>query len=220
METLTVELAELVPDDENPRTHDSRNLDAIRESLTEHGQVEPLVVQKSTMRVIAGNGRMEALKTMGHTQASVVLLDVDDKQARKLSIALNRTGELAGWDEGTLASHLKALSELDFDFSPVSIGFSEQEMEELLASFSGDIDKLGLEPPGIDEDGNPLPPGTQPADMPTSGVRMVQLFLDETTAPKFQMWVRGLAETYGTDNITDTVYRAVQECAVREGGCE
>ena len=219
METTNIQIDTLIPDSANPRTHDERNLNAIRASLSEHGQVEPLVVQKSTMMVIAGNGRMQALKSLGHTEASVVLLDVDDQQARKLSIALNRTGELAGWDEETLASHLQSLAELDFDFTPESIGFDEQEMEALLAEFSKDIDNLGMEPPPTDAEGNPLPPGTQPADMPTSGVRMVQLFLDETTAPQFQMWVRGLAETYGTDNITDTVYRAVREGA--EGnGCE
>lgn len=213
METIVVDIESLVPDPSNPRTHDEKNLNAIRASLSEHGQVEPLVVQKSSMMVIAGNGRMQALKSLGKKQASVVLLDVDDTQARKLSIALNRTGELAGWDEGTLASHLHALAELDVQFDPRSVGFSDAEMEGLLAEFSDAFDDLEMEPPPMDEDGNPLPPGTQPSDMPSSTVRMVQLFLDENTAPQFQLWVRTLAEQYGTDNITDTVYRAVKESA-------
>lgn len=213
METTTVDIADLIPDPSNPRTHDEKNLNAIRASLSEHGQVEPLVVQKSTMMVIAGNGRMQALTSLGKKQASVVLLDVDNTQARKLSIALNRTGELAGWDESTLASHLHALAELDVQFDPRSVGFSDSEMEGLLAEFSDAFDDLEMEPPPMDEDGNPLPPGTQPSDMPSSTVRMVQLFLDENTAPQFQLWVRTLAEQYGTDNITDTVYRAVKEAA-------
>ena len=102
MNITTMDLDALVPDPANPRTHDSRNLGAIRASLEEHGQVEPILVQQSTNMVIAGNGRMTAMRAMGWTEAQVALLDVTDQQARKLSIALNRSGELAGWDEEVL----------------------------------------------------------------------------------------------------------------------
>jgi hypothetical protein len=49
--------------------------------------------------------------------------------------------------------------------------------------------------------------------MPNSSVRMVQLFLDEHTAPIFQLWVNQLAKKHGTDNITDTVYLTIQAAA-------
>jgi ParB-like chromosome segregation protein Spo0J len=217
MNLQNVELSELIPDDANPRVHDDKNLDAIRASLKEHGQVEPLVVQEKTMKVIGGNGRLTVLKTLGETHADVVLLDVNDEQARKLSISLNRSGELAGWDEQTLAMHLQDLYEADGVFDPTSLGFSGEEMESLLAQFAGDLEALALAAPEeeyVGEGGpNDLPDGAQPEHMPNSSVRMVQLFLDEHTAPIFQLWVNQLAKKHGTDNITDTVYLTIQAAA-------
>ena len=220
MEVVTVNLGELNPDPENPRTHDERNLASIRASLESYGQVEPLVVQKSSMMIIAGNGRATAMKEIGWEQASVALIDCDDDTARRLSIALNRSGELAGWDESILAQHLKELSTIDHSFDPLALGFTGSEMEALVSEFADDIEMLSMEPPeGEDESGsNGLPPGTQPEDMPTSAVRMVQLFLDDQTAPQFQMWVRKLAKRFETDNITDTVFEAVRFVAEESDG--
>src|SRR5262245_21001076 len=67
----------LVPDPANPRLHGEVNLDAIASSLRRFGQAEPLVVQKGTLRVIAGHGRLAAMKSLGWTDVDVVELDVD-----------------------------------------------------------------------------------------------------------------------------------------------
>jgi ParB-like chromosome segregation protein Spo0J len=56
-----VPLDDLHQDPGNVRTHGERNMEAIRESLSQFGQVEPLVVQEKTGRVIGGNGRLEAM---------------------------------------------------------------------------------------------------------------------------------------------------------------
>lgn len=215
MQIEQMELTALVPDPANPRTHDERNLTAIMASLREHGQVEPLLVQASTRMVIAGNGRREAMQRLGWTTATVALVDVDDTQARRLSIALNRSGELAGWDEHTLAGHLQALAQVgDADWLD-GLGFDGTEMDELVAAYGGAVNELQIAPPpplpGDDTPPPPLPDGTAPAPMPTSGVRMVQLFLDESNIDQFQLAVRRLAKLYDTDNVTDTVRRAVLE---------
>lgn len=217
MRTSMVPLNTLNPDPENPRSHDERNLDAIKASLREHGQVEPLLVQKSTKMVIAGNGRMMAMKALGWGEAHVVMLDVDDVKARKLSIQLNRTGELAGWDEATLTKHLQALGELA-DFSIEGMGFGDDELEQLVAAYGDEAIDLGMEPPEDDGERKPNKPEdeegiTEPAHMPTSGVRMVQLFMNDDTIEPFQLAVRRLAKQWGTDNVTDTVERAVLEAA-------
>lgn len=61
----TVPLAQLVLDPENARLHPDANLEAIRGSLGLFGQVEPLVVQAGTHRVIGGNGRLAAMRDLG-----------------------------------------------------------------------------------------------------------------------------------------------------------
>ncbi len=86
-------------DPANARSHGTENLDAIEGSLCRFGQAEPLVVQKSSGRVIGGNGRLVAMKKLGWTECDIVELDLDDLQATALGIALNRTSELASWDE-------------------------------------------------------------------------------------------------------------------------
>jgi hypothetical protein len=219
IQTKLMRLAELVPDPANPRTHDDRNLAAIRASLVEHGQVEPILVQAGSNMVIAGNGRMTAMKALGWKVANVAVLDVDDSQARKLSIALNRSGELAGWDEEVLANHLRDLASLADVFDPTSLGFDSDEMEALVAAYSESVEQMGVDPledphgGPVGPGGGPLPPGTSPSPMPSSQARVVQLFLDDATHPEFQLAVRTMARHYGTDNITDTVFRVVTQAA-------
>ncbi len=71
METLRVArvpIASLHTDAANARLHGDANLDAIAGSLARFGQAEPLVVQRGTNRVIAGNGRLVAMKKLGWTE--------------------------------------------------------------------------------------------------------------------------------------------------------
>jgi DNA modification methylase len=131
-----VKLGDLHQDPANARAHDARNLEAIRASLTRFGQAEPLVVQAGSGRVIGGNGRLEAMRSLGWTDCDVVELELGETQATALGIALNRTAELATWDDETLAlllSSLKDEGELD------GVGFDEAEIDALLAGL-GDLD--------------------------------------------------------------------------------
>lgn len=203
-------LDELQADPANPRTHDERNLEAIKASLREHGQVEPLVIQASTSMVIAGNGRREAMMQLGWTEASCNILDIDDVQARRLSIALNRSGELAGWDEQVLTDHLQSLEGVGGEQWLQGLGFDDNELELLVAAYS-EV-----------EDPEPDPPVLAPAPveppMPTSSVKQIQLYLDEDTLPKFKAAVKSLGHSWNLDNQTDVVLRAVLQMASAECG--
>ena len=128
LEIVSVALADLTLDKNNTRRHGERNLKAIEQSLTEFGQIEPLVVQKSTGSVIGGNGRLSVLRKMGYEQAQVVYLDIGDEEAASLSIALNRTAELAEWDFEKLAETLPKIKNHEV------VGFSADELNALLAN--------------------------------------------------------------------------------------
>lgn len=128
-ETKTVAVADLVLDPGNPRTHGKRNLDLIEASLAEFGQLEPLIVQAGTLRVIAGHGRIEALRKLGVAKAEVRVVHVDEITARRLAVILNRSAELAGWDIDNLQAVLDDLEEVDIDAE--AIGFSDEELEQL-----------------------------------------------------------------------------------------
>jgi hypothetical protein len=127
-----VPLTELVEDPENYRIHPEDNLATIRHSLKTFGQVEPLVVQKGTNRIIGGNGRLRAMRELGWPEVDVVRVDVSEEQAKLLGVTLNRTAELAEWDTGRLLKYLDGLDEelfknlLAFDVEE----FIQPEIEE------------------------------------------------------------------------------------------
>lgn len=135
LEIKTVPLDELVPDDRNARTHGEKNMAAIMGSLATFGQVEPIVIGRDR-RVIGGNGRLEAMRRLGWSECRIVEVDFDDEKQRALALALNRTGELAGWDMERLAEQTEFLADTGFDLG--TIGWSEADLAPVWAGdFSG-----------------------------------------------------------------------------------
>lgn len=138
-------LDELVPDPDNVRIHSVRNIETIKASLIKNEQYRPLVIQKSTNRIIIGNGTFEAM-TQLHEEgrwgddAAVIVKDVDDAEARMLAITDNRSAELATWDQDGLAKQLKGLEGED-GIDLEEFGWSDDELSGLFASLgdeSGD----------------------------------------------------------------------------------
>ena len=155
-----VPIESLRPDPANPRTHDGANLDAIKASLARFGQAEPLIVQAGTLRIIAGHGRLTAMRALGWTECEVVELDVTDLEATALGIALNRSGELASWDDGVLA---RLLAELRDDGGLDGVGFDDTDLDALLDQLQAESDGLGGDPDDIPEP--PDDPTTRPGDL-------------------------------------------------------
>ena len=115
-------------DESNPRAHPQRNLEAIGASLKQFGQMLPLLLQKSTSRVIAGNATLRQLRALGAQEVDVSVVDVDDDTAALLSVALNRSGEHATWDTDNLTDILEKASKSGLEVP----GFSMNEVKSLL----------------------------------------------------------------------------------------
>ena len=127
-----VPLDSLHPDPANARRHSERNLRAIADSLRAFGQVEPLVVQLGTGKVIGGNGRLEVLRASGSVEVDVVEVDLDDANARALGIMLNQSAALGEWNQEVLIAALQSLpTELR-----LGAGFEAADLERLLGEFS------------------------------------------------------------------------------------
>ena len=141
-EHVLLPVAMLHSDTKNPRKRNARNLAAIQASIKDHGQVEPVVVQKGSNKVIHGNGRLQVMADMGYTEVACALVDVDDQQARKLSIVLNRSGELADWDDAVLSAHITDLLAYDPEFAPDALGFSDAEIDALLGTGETDDENI------------------------------------------------------------------------------
>lgn len=123
-----VPLEKLYQDPANARVHGDRNMQAIVSSLRAYGQVEALVVQKSSGQIIGGNGRFDAMRHLGWKKCRVAWVDCTDLQATKLGLMLNRTGDLAETDEELLITLLGKLQDAGED---ISDGWTDAEIAKL-----------------------------------------------------------------------------------------
>jgi hypothetical protein len=123
MEAIKVSVDTLLEFEGNPR---KGNVKELVESLKANGQYKPIVVQKSTLRIIAGNHLWKAAKELGWTEIDVVKLDVDDSQAKKIVAADNRLADLGAYDE-------KLLLDLLGDIDLAGTGYVPADVDDLLA---------------------------------------------------------------------------------------
>tara|TARA_R110001583_G_scaffold31420_3_gene107456 strand:- start:3498 stop:4823 length:1326 start_codon:yes stop_codon:yes gene_type:complete len=125
-----VRLDELTTDPSNVRTHGDRNLETIKGSLRRFGQQHPLVVDSNNV-VVAGNGRLEAMRAEGWEDCLVIRTDLEGADRTAFAIADNRTSELAEWDTEGLAQALEGLDSLDDDLLATA-GFSDDDFKEMI----------------------------------------------------------------------------------------
>lgn len=130
-------ISELTEWKNNSRIHTQRNLLTIKNSLEKFGQMKPLIVQKSSMSIIAGNGTFQAMKALGWEKADCYIVDIDDNKAEAYCIVDNRATDQSEWDQKTLMEVLQELSETDEELLNCT-GFDATEMEKMLQFLEDD----------------------------------------------------------------------------------
>ena len=150
--TTEVAIADLSPHPENYRAHPHEQVRRIRTSLETHGQYRPLVVQKSTMRILAGHGVWEAAKSRGEETIQATIIDCTDEQALMILVDDN---ELARWavdDETALARILSELDNVDLRTAAYeSDGELKKAIKHLEVPALGDDTGAGKDPGTGDE---------------------------------------------------------------------
>jgi hypothetical protein len=119
-----------------PRNPNVGAVDEIEKSLIANGQYRPIIVQKSTMFILAGNHTFKALKELKAKEAACHIFDVDDEAAKRIVIADNRIPELSTRDELILAELLSELPD------PEGTGFTSEEVESLIAAQQEAMDEV------------------------------------------------------------------------------
>lgn len=120
-----IEINKLKPSDYNPRRWDDDAIKQLRESISEFGLVDPVLVNSAEDRkniVIGGHFRLKVAKELGIKEIPVVYINIPDLEKEKeLNIRLNKN--LGKWDFDLLA---------DFDESFLSsVGFSSEDLDEI-----------------------------------------------------------------------------------------
>ena len=150
----------LIPWADNPRNNEAA-VQTVADSIKRFGFASPIIARRADGEVIAGHTRLKAARRLGLDRVPVRYMDLDPTDARLLALADNKLGELAEWSDG-LADVLRILEEDGADLD--GLGFSDEEMSELLAPPALDLD---------DEDGTPdldvipddVPAITQPGEV-------------------------------------------------------
>jgi len=122
-------------DPANVRTHNEKNLKAIKASLSRFGQQKPIVVDSNGV-VVAGNGTLAAADSLGWQDISTVSTELNGSESIAYAIADNRTAELAEWDDESLAKQLSAL-QIESDELLEAAGFSDEELAALVNEVTG-----------------------------------------------------------------------------------
>lgn len=194
----------------HPQNARKGDVDTIAQSLERFGQVKPLIVQRSTGFVVAGNHTLLAIRKLGWPKATVLVKDMDDEEALAYLVADNRASDKGAYDDGAL---LEVLSDVDL----TGTGFTVDDLETLADRHGGnvtDVDDIG--------DASYTPPddrvvrGTAPEKHKGGGepLRDIVLMMRAVDAEAFGAQIVILQKKYGTRTVVDTVRRAVAEASL------
>ena len=198
IEEIDIDL--IKPYKNNPREIPMESVQKVMNSIREFGNNQPIVVDNDNI-IVVGHTRWKALKQLGKAKAFVVKKDFPKGQAMAYRIMDNRSGEESKWSNKLLASELNILKDENFDLQLT--GFNLTELENL-----ANDKELGFVQNSKDLKENfnvEFPDG-----MEVTHVKMVQLFLNTETEKEFKLWCSELQSILGTDNLTDTVYKVVE----------
>lgn len=140
MKVQEIAITKIKPYEKNPRRNDAA-VDAVAASIREFGWKQPIVVDPSTMEIIAGHTRYKAAKKLGLSVVPCVMADdLSPAQIKAYRLADNKTAELAEWDFDLLDEELGDIADIDmgefgFDQSGFPGGADEDEYERKKAEF-------------------------------------------------------------------------------------
>lgn len=128
MDVQIVNIEELTPYENNPRSHSDKDLLAIISSIKQFGFNDPVGVWGENNTIVEGHGRYEAAKMIGLETIPVIRLDhLTDEERRAYTIAHNSTAGLSGWKFDVLDEEL---ADLTGDIDMAQFGFDLPEFDE------------------------------------------------------------------------------------------
>lgn len=119
---------QLKPYENNAKIHTPVQIAQIAASIQELGNNDPIEVDENNM-VLAGHGRLLALKSLGRTEVEVIRhLDMTDEQKRAYILVHNQLTLNSGWDYNKLDAELARIDDIDmsvFDFGSIDVSVED-----------------------------------------------------------------------------------------------
>lgn len=102
------------------------DIEVVAESLSYHGQFKPIVVQKSTNYVLAGNHTLRAAREiLKWTTIGCVYVDVDDEQAKKIVLVDNAASDKGTYDYEALMDIIGSIKD------PLGTGYTQDIIDNM-----------------------------------------------------------------------------------------
>jgi DNA modification methylase len=157
------QVADLAPYAKNARQHPPEQIDQIAASMERFGFTIPMLVAEDGT-IIAGHGRLMAAALLGLAEVPVMVARGWSEEDRRLyTLADNRLAEIAEWDPEMLRIELGELR-ADFGIEDMSlIGFSAEDLAEMLPDALIDTTGGLTDPDDVPE--VPETPVTRPGDV-------------------------------------------------------
>ncbi len=141
----------------NPRQITDKQMERLKNSVTEFSLVEPIVWNRQTGHIVGGHQRYKVLQSLGVQNTQVVVVDIPLSKEKALNLALNRIH--GDWDLDMLRD---VIVDIDTGEFPIELtGFDYDELKDLI-----DYDRQTILT-DAEDDAVPEPPEkaiTQPGD--------------------------------------------------------
>lgn len=122
MEVIRIPMAELTPDPNNAKDHPAWQVEQIKRSIEQFGNLDPIGVWGDNNLIVEGHGRFLALQELGYTEAECIRLDwLSDEERRAYALVHNQTTMNSGFDALLLDQALQSITEIDMSL----FGFDE-----------------------------------------------------------------------------------------------
>lgn len=127
MEIIKIPLDQLTPDPHNAKDHPQWQIEQIKNSIEQFGNLDPIGVWGDDNLIVEGHGRYEALKDLGYHEAECIRLDwLTEEERRAYALAHNKLTMNSGFIPDALDLNLDAIGEIDMS----QFGFEIPEEEE------------------------------------------------------------------------------------------
>jgi hypothetical protein len=189
-----VALDKLTPNDVNPRSIKDQKFQKLVANIQNNAwmlEYRPVVVDDNGV-ILGGNMRYRAAQHLGWTDIPTINAKDLTEEQRKAFVILDNQ-DFGEWDFDVLGNTYEPQQLIELGFEPAELGI-KVAAPEFIAQPENEETDIGNE-----------------EDFAASHVKMVQLFCTQENYPEFINQIMRLQEIYHTDNVTDTVLKAVAD---------
>ena len=128
MKIEVIPIESVKPYENNAKIHTPVQIAQIAASIQELGNNDPIEVDENNM-VLAGHGRLLALKSLGRTDVEVIRhTGMTEEQKRAYILVHNQLTMNTGWDYNILDAELARIDDIDmtaFDFGAIDVSVDD-----------------------------------------------------------------------------------------------